>query len=409
MEFYHASAVAWRFSTYSLKPTRLESFRAISCRMNHSFTRRKPVVAWSIFDHRPLPASTSYLKHAPTWRRPSEIVRYFAQYGGPKEEYQAPKEERERKSEIQIKQLATRLYTYFHTKVWLKTLRLANSRRLSPSNRNFQPPEVYLWVARMIQDSKNTAHIIYRSRKLVFGFLVAFYLTWFLFSLEISYNSGDYSQEKLNTKIARWLQSFSKAMQPQYPETSNPLLMSELVGQRPCDWLRSPISVIPQITTAFACYYYSSLKSSCLIMLALAPLLRQVMSSKKISFVYIAGGFLASNLEGAVTYFTNPYARLSAPKLQKLLDNIPPSLYDRPFREWLRDSKVDDLHMLSQEATVMMGAELLEEETEVMAKIQEKKLEIKGLNELELLFKYTGRTMGTSSAITCMGTFTHLR
>lgn len=408
MALYHASIGAWQFSTCSPKPNRQASFRAISYCMNYSFTRRKPIVALSIVGHRPLSASSLCPRPAPIWRRPPAILRYFRRYGGSEEQYQAFEKERERKSEVQIKQLAAQLYTSFHTDIRLKTRRSAKSRRLFPSSNNAQPPEVYLRVAKIIQDFKDTAHMIYISRKLVFGFVVAFYLTWLLFGLEINYNSGNYSQEMPNTKIARWLQSFSKALRPQFLETSDPLTMSEIVGQRPCDWLRSPVSVIPQITTAFACYYSSSLRSSCLIMLALAPLLRQVMSSKRIAFVYIAGGFLASNLEGAVMYFTNPHARLSAPKLQKLLDHIPPSLYDRPLREWLRDSKVDDLHILSQEATVMMAAELEEEFQEAIAKIYEKKMEIKGLNELELLFKYTGQTMGTSSAITCMGTFTHL-
>lgn len=130
------------------------------------------------------------------------------------------------------------------------------------------------------------------------------------------------------------------------------------------------------------------------------------MSSRQIVLAYIAGGFLASNIEGAVMYFTNPYASLSAAGLQELLDHIPPSLYPPSSRERLYDCQLYDLRELENEATVMMGAALKEERKELEAKIIEKKKEAEGLRELDSTFIYTRRALGTSCAITCLGEWT---
>ena len=390
----------------SLKPRiSRASFQTISRGTNQLCGHRNRCVALSLFDQRYLWTSALSFSQPPIWRRTSHFVRHIAQYGGRgRQQTQALNKEWEQKRDAQIEQLAARVYAFLGAKISPELRRSAKSRRVYPLNTKFsQLPQIYLWAAKAIQDVKDTAHVVYISRQLVLGFGAIFSFTWLLFHLEISYDVGNYSEDKLNTKIAHWLRSFSKALQPHFPDDGDPLLMGELMGQRPCDWLQSPVSLIPQLANGFACLYLSGVWNSSLLVLALAPLLKQAMSSRHIIFAYIAGGFLASNIVGAVMYLSNPSARFSAAELQNLLDSIPPSLYERPFREWLRDSKLYELQVIGKDATVMVGAGLEEEAREVEAKMQKKKREIEGLGELESVFEYTGRSLGTSSAITCLG------
>lgn len=195
-------------------------------------------------------------------------------------------------------------------------------------------------------------------------------------------------------------------MHPRFPDSDDPLMMDIVMGERSCDWLHSYISLIPQLTSAFACTSWISIRSSSLLILTYIPLLKQVMSSRQIVLAYIAGGFLASNIEGVIMYLTNLYASLSAAELKGLLDNIPPFLYLPISWERLYDRQMYDLREIEVEATVMKEAALEEESQVLEDEIREKKKEIKGLIDLGWVFAYTKRALGTSCAMTCLGEWT---
>ena len=180
-------------------------------------------------------------------------------------------------------------------------------------------------------------------------------------------------------------------------------MMGELMGQRPCDWLQSPVKLIAQLTTGFACIHTSNVWHSSLLILALAPLLRQVLSSRQIVFAYMIGGFLALNIEGAIRHFTDPTARLPAEQLQDLLNKIPPRLFHRKYRMFLLDSQALELQEMQKKATDMMGSAPEEEIQKILDDIKDKKKKIESLYELEPILGYTSVSIGTSCALTCMG------
>lgn len=378
-------------------------FRAISHCTVYPVSPRSPHVALWVSGQRTSWTSAS-LSHASNWRQLPRIVRPFSIYEGPKGLFQTLEQKWERKRGAQSRPLAVRTCTFSDAGSPSGTRRAVKNRRLDPLRIDKSPPpDNYLWVTKVIQDSKDTAHVIFISRKLVFGFTVVFSLSWLFFNIEMTYNASNYSQEKPNTKIAYWLQSFSKVVYPRFPDGNEPLMMDIVMGERPCDWLQSYVSLIPQFTSAFACTSWTNIRNSTLLVLAYVPLLRQVMSPRQIVLAYIAGGFLASNIEGVIMYFTNPYASLSAAGLQELLDNIPPSLYSPASRQRLYDCQMHDLREIENEAAVIKGALLEEEGRKFEDKISEKKQEIDGLKELDSVFRYTRRALGTSCAITCLG------
>ena len=404
---YASSSLARHCPTSCSRIVASQAFsRAISnCRI-YPLSRRTPCVALWVSGQRSLWTSASSLTHASNWRQLPRIVRPLSTYKAPKDHFQTLETQWQRKLPGEVEPLAERTCTFFDRSP-SGTRRAVKSRKIDPPRTAKSPPrDKYLWVAGLIQDSKETGYAIFISRKLVFGFVVVFSSSWLLFNIELSYSASNYSLEKPSTKIAHWLQSFSKVVHPRFPDENDPLMMDIVMGERPCDWLHSYVSLIPQLTSAFVCTTWNSVRNSSLLILAYVPLLKQVMSSRQIVLAYIAGGFLASNIEGAVMYFTNPYASLSAAGLQELLDHIPPSLYPPSSRERLYDCQMYDLRELENEATVMMGAALKEERKELEAKIIEKKKEAEGLRELDSTFIYTRRALGTSCAITCLGEWT---
>jgi hypothetical protein len=405
---YASSSLARHCPTSCSNIVASQAFSRFSsdCR-TYPLSRRAPCVALWVSGQRSLWTSASSLTHASNWRQLPRIVRPLSTYKAPKDHFQTLETQWQRKRQGEVEPLAVRTCTFFDARSPSGTRRAVKSRKLDPPRTAKSPPrDNYLWVAGLIQDSKDTGYAILISRKLVFGFVVVFSSSWLLFNIELTYSASNYSREKPNTKIAHWLQSFSKVVHPRFPDENDPLMMDIVMGERPCDWLHSYVSLIPQLTSAFACTTWNSVRNSSLLILAYVPLLKQVMSSRQIVLAYIAGGFLASNIEGAVMYFTNPYASLSAAGLQELLDHIPPSLYPPSSRERLYDCQMYDLRELENEATVMMGAALEEERKELEAKIIEKKKEVEGLRELDSTFIYTRRALGTSCAITCLGEWT---
>ena len=412
MGLHHTfSAVAWRCSmgpaNHRVTPVPL---RSVPTSLNQLFGRSNPLLPFQSFGHRPLWNSASSLSQATISRRQPRIVRYLNQYEGPKEQDQVLKKITQRKRDAKIKRLAARLYAAFRTRIPSETRKVFKSRRVSPSNNAIpRPPDSYYWMAKIVQDCQDTFHVVYVSRKILLGFILVFAIYVVMSAIEINYNFANYSQEKPNTKIAHWLRSFSKASWPAYPNDNDPLMMHELTGQRSCDWLQSPVSLIAQFTNGFACLVPSSLWRDSLLILALIPLLRQVLSSKQIVVAYIAGGFLSANIQGAIAHFTNPMAKLPAADLQYLLNNIPPPMFDREFRLMLLESKMKDLHEMEEEATKMIGSAPKAEIQKIMANIQDKKQKIENLTELEPAFEYTGLCLGTSCATNCMSqcTVTH--
>ena len=405
------SAVAWRCSMgpANRRVTQV-LLRSAPSSLNQLFGRSNPLLPFQPCGHRPLWNSASLLSQATTWRRQPRIVRYLNQYEGPKEQDQLLKKITQRKRDAKIKRLAARLYAAFRTKIPSETRKFFKSKRVSPSNNAIpHPPEIYYWMAKIVQDCQDTIHVVYISRKILLGFILVFALSDVLSTIEMGYNFANYSQEKPNTKIAHWLRSFSKALWPAYPNNNEPLMMHELIGQRPCDWLQSPVSLIAQFTNGFACLSQSNVWHSSLFIIALIPLLRQVLSSKQIVVAYIAGGFLSANIQGAIAHFTNPTAKLPAADLQKLLNNIPPLLFGYEFRSMLLESKIKDLYEMEDEATKLIGSAPKEEIQKIMANIQDKKQKIGNLTQLEPAFEYTVLCLGTSCAMSCMGqcTVTH--
>lgn len=373
----------------------------------YSLSPLTPCAALWASGQRSLWTSASLLRHASNWRQFPRIVRPSSTYRAPQEHFPTLQIHRQRNRQGEVKPVVVRTSTFFDVRSPSGTRRAVKPRIMDPPRTaKFSPRNNYPWVASLIQDSKDTGYAIFMSRKLVFGFVLVFSSSWLLFNLEFTYSSSNYSQEKSSTKIAKWLQSFSKVVHPQFPDENDRLMVDIVMGERPCDWLHSYVSLIPQLTSSFACTTWNSLRDSSLLILAYLPLLKQTMSSRQIILAYIAGGFLASNIEGAVMYFTNPYARLSAAQLQELLDHIPPSLYSPASRERQYDFLMYELRELESEATVIMGAALEEEMEELEAQITEKKKEIEGLRELDSTFTYTRRALGTSCAITCLGEWT---
>ena len=161
-------------------------------------------------------------------------------------------------------------------------------------------------MARLVKGYQETAHVIHISRKILLGFTLVFALSEFLFTIGTGYNSGNYSPEKLNTRIAHRLQSFSKGSHPERPDNGEPLQIGEPMCQRQCKWLQSPSSPIPQLTSGFACVPSGSVWHSSLLILALAPLLRQVLSPRQIFLSYIARGFLAAHIKGCDNALRKP-------------------------------------------------------------------------------------------------------
>lgn len=198
MGLYHASSSVARYCPTRCPNTiaRQSLFRSISDYTVYPFSRRTPYVTQRLSGQRISWTWASSLSLASNWRRLPCIVRPFSMYERSKDHFQILEKEREQKREAQIKQLAVRTCTFSDARSPSRIRRAVKPRRLDPPCTNkSRPPINYPWVAEFIQASKDTAHVIFKSRNLIFGFTFVFSLSWLLFNIEMTYNASNYSRK----------------------------------------------------------------------------------------------------------------------------------------------------------------------------------------------------------------------
>ena len=182
---------------------------SVSSPFDQSLRRSNLCLPFKSVGYRPLWTLASSLPPvAAWWRRQPRIVHSLTQHAGPKNPApdRALEKPTQRQRDANVEQFAARLYAAFRTKTPLETRKPSKSRRPLPSSNTIsRPPEMYVGIAKLIQDCRETAQTIYMSRKLIFGFALTFAISEALFTLEIASNFGEYSQEQLTT---RWLAGY---------------------------------------------------------------------------------------------------------------------------------------------------------------------------------------------------------
>lgn len=245
----------------------------------------------------------------------------------------------------------------------------------------------FAWWERWFQDFKDTWEMVFAARKLIFIFGSIFFIVNRLYIYEADYLWSVFNKGKPTSTVAHWLDSFSKVSMPRLPTYSEPSLTYLLIGFVPSEWFRTPLNLFTQISCSFACINNSNVKDNCLLLLLLVPLLKQVMSSKKIFIAYIVGGMIAVNFNCASHYFFNPYARLPADELQRKIDAVPLLEHQRAHRSKLWSDARDKLSTLSQELMDMKDAEMRKHKSDSQpidkSLVEEKKSRTRGTTETD--------------------------
>ncbi|MCJ1460735.1 hypothetical protein MMC28_011117, partial [Mycoblastus sanguinarius] len=111
----------------------------------------------------------------------------------------------------------------------------------------------------------------------------------------------------------------------------------------PSDWVHSPLFPVTMITNNFAHGNFLHLCSQTIVLSITLALLKKTLTTSKIVVSFIGGGTLAANIHCMITYFTNPYMRLSDAELDTKLLYLQRSLHRPEERRYnLETSDQDD-------------------------------------------------------------------
>lgn len=220
----------------------------------------------------------------------------------------------------------------------------------------------FSWMKKIFEDLKQTWNVLFATRRFLLAFAAVLYVINRVYHLENNYLGTYFNTAKPTAAIAAWLEGFSRISMPKYPPHTELSTLYTVLGCRPVDWLQSPFSIITHFTNAFACLDINSVKSNCLILLAFVPLLRQVMSSRKIIIIYVLGGFLSSNFHCGLENLLNINASLPIDELQRRIDSVPFLQHNRAYRSQLWNDALGKLDTLAGELSTMIDTEMREQQ-----------------------------------------------
>ena len=269
------------------------------------------------------------------------------------------------------------------------------------------------WVELTNHALRNGWTAVCKAKWLMAGFTIVLTSVYLAFSIEISLGmQGALHNKGFLFGLRAWLAEQPRALHPNsdHWDLTGVLIMFNLCSYREADWLRSPIFLIPHITSHFSHVSAWDLMSSLGLLMITLPYLRMGLSSWKIVTSFILGGFLSSNLKCAIERFTNPIARLTSLELEVKLNEATqkqPNERGLPwvhqfFKDWEEvDGKQDKLQRLALERTEKeQHADLQDIEAESEKLNQQQRL----IEEKAAIAKYVYPILGSTHSIACLCT-----